>query len=54
MGRVYKVFDTEIKEKVALKLLKPEIVSNRDTWGLFLNLSMQDSVAGLIDKPQGT
>jgi serine/threonine protein kinase/tetratricopeptide (TPR) repeat protein len=25
MGRVYKVFDTEIKEKVALKLLKAEI-----------------------------
>ncbi len=25
MGRVYKVLDTEIKEKIALKLLKPEI-----------------------------
>jgi len=25
MGRVYKAFDTEIKEKIALKLLKPEI-----------------------------
>jgi serine/threonine protein kinase/tetratricopeptide (TPR) repeat protein len=25
MGKVYKVFDTEIKEKIALKLLKPEI-----------------------------
>jgi len=25
MGRVYKVFDTETKEKIALKLLKPEI-----------------------------
>jgi serine/threonine-protein kinase len=25
MGRVYKVFDREIKEKVALKLLRPEI-----------------------------
>ncbi|MBN2408965.1 MAG: hypothetical protein JXE07_04435 [Candidatus Aminicenantes bacterium] len=25
MGRVCKVFDTEIKEKIALKLLKPEI-----------------------------
>jgi serine/threonine protein kinase/predicted Zn-dependent protease len=25
MGRVYKVFDTEIKEKIALKLLRPEI-----------------------------
>ncbi len=25
MGRVYKVYDTKIKEKIALKLLKPEI-----------------------------
>jgi serine/threonine protein kinase/tetratricopeptide (TPR) repeat protein len=25
MGRVYKVFDTEIREKIALKLLRPEI-----------------------------
>jgi len=25
MGRVYKVFDTDIKEKIALKLLRPEI-----------------------------
>jgi serine/threonine protein kinase/Tfp pilus assembly protein PilF len=28
MGRVYKVHDTEIKEKVALKLLKPEIAAD--------------------------
>jgi hypothetical protein len=28
MGRVYKVFDKEIEEKVALKLLKPEIASD--------------------------
>jgi serine/threonine protein kinase len=28
MGRVYKVFDERIKEKVALKLLKPEIVAD--------------------------
>jgi tetratricopeptide (TPR) repeat protein/tRNA A-37 threonylcarbamoyl transferase component Bud32/TolB-like protein len=28
MGRVYKVFDEKIKEKVALKLLKPEISSD--------------------------
>jgi serine/threonine protein kinase/Tfp pilus assembly protein PilF len=31
MGRVYKVNDTEIKEKVALKLLKPEIGSDEKT-----------------------
>ena len=31
MGEVYKVHDTEIKEKVALKLLKPEIASNKKT-----------------------
>lgn len=29
MGRVYKVFDTEVREKLALKLIKPEIA--RDT-----------------------
>jgi serine/threonine protein kinase len=28
MGKVYKVFDTKIKEKVALKLIKPEIASD--------------------------
>jgi serine/threonine protein kinase/cytochrome c-type biogenesis protein CcmH/NrfG len=28
MGRVYKAFDKEIKEKVALKLLSPEIATN--------------------------
>jgi len=27
MGRIYKVHDTEIKEKVALKLLRPEIAA---------------------------
>jgi len=31
MGRVYKVHDTKIKEKVALKLLKPEVASDRET-----------------------
>jgi len=31
MGKVYKVFDTDIKEKVALKLLKPEIASDKET-----------------------
>ena len=29
MGRVYKVFDTKIKEKIALKLIKPEIASDQ-------------------------
>jgi serine/threonine protein kinase len=37
MGRVYKVFDTEIKEKVALKLLKPEIASNQEMIERFSN-----------------
>jgi serine/threonine protein kinase/Flp pilus assembly protein TadD len=37
MGRVYKVFDTEIKEKIALKLLKPEIASDRETIERFSN-----------------
>ena len=30
MGRVYKVYDRQIREKVALKLLRPEIASERD------------------------
>jgi len=37
MGRVYKVFDTKIKEKVALKLIKPEIASDKDTLERFSN-----------------
>jgi len=31
MGRVYKAFDTKIKEKIALKLIKPEIASDSET-----------------------
>jgi serine/threonine protein kinase/Tfp pilus assembly protein PilF len=31
MGKVYKVIDTKVKEKVALKLIKPEIASDRET-----------------------
>ena len=31
MGRVYKVYDTEVKEKLALKLLHPEIASDERT-----------------------
>ena len=31
MGRVYKVFDTEVREKLALKLLNPDIASDADT-----------------------
>jgi len=31
MGRVYKVYDTEVKEKLALKLLNPEIASDERT-----------------------
>ena len=37
MGRVYKVFDTEIKEKIALKLLKPEIAADQETIERFRN-----------------
>ena len=37
MGKVYKVFDKKIKEKVALKLLKPEIASDEETIGRFSN-----------------
>ena len=37
MGRVYKVYDTRIKEKVALKLLKPEIASDAETVERFRN-----------------
>jgi serine/threonine protein kinase len=44
MGRVYKVFDTDIKEKVALKLLKPEIAFDRETIERFSKL--RNSCAG--------
>ena len=37
MGRVYKVYDTEIKEKIALKLLKPEIGIDEETIERFRN-----------------
>jgi len=37
MGRVYKVFDTKIKEKVALKLIKPEVASDKETLERFSN-----------------
>jgi serine/threonine protein kinase len=37
MGRVYKVLDKEIEEKVALKLLKPEIASDEETIKRFRN-----------------
>jgi serine/threonine protein kinase/Flp pilus assembly protein TadD len=37
MGRVYKVFDTQIKEKTALKLIRPEIASDKDTIERFSN-----------------
>ena len=37
MGKVYKVFDTKIKEKVALKLIRPEIASDQDTIERFSN-----------------
>ncbi len=37
MGKVYKVLDTKIKEKVALKLLKPEIAADEKTIERFSN-----------------
>jgi serine/threonine protein kinase/Tfp pilus assembly protein PilF len=37
MGRVYKATDTKIKEKVALKLIKPEIASDKKTLERFGN-----------------
>ena len=37
MGRVYKVFDIEVREKLALKLLKPEIATDADTVERFRN-----------------
>jgi len=37
MGKVYKVFDIDIGEKVALKLLKPEIASDSETIERFSN-----------------
>jgi serine/threonine protein kinase/Tfp pilus assembly protein PilF len=37
MGTVYKVFDQEIKEKIALKLLKPEVAADEDTIERFRN-----------------
>ena len=37
MGRVYKVFDTKIREKIALKLIRPEVASDKDTIERFGN-----------------
>ena len=37
MGKVYKVFDKDIEDKVALKLLKPEIASDEETIKRFRN-----------------
>ncbi|UCE40381.1 MAG: protein kinase [Candidatus Aminicenantes bacterium] len=37
MGRVYKVEDTKIKEKIALKLIKPEIAKDKKTIERFNN-----------------
>jgi serine/threonine protein kinase/tetratricopeptide (TPR) repeat protein len=62
MGRVYKVFDTDIKEKVALKLLKPEIAADSETVERFSNeLKLarkirHKSVCGMFDlgKAEGT
>jgi len=37
MGKVYRVLDKKLKEEVALKLIKPEIASNRETIERFSN-----------------
>jgi serine/threonine protein kinase/Flp pilus assembly protein TadD len=37
MGKVYKVLDTEIKEKIALKLIKPEVAADKKTIERFRN-----------------
>ena len=37
VGKVYKALDTEIKEKVALKLIKPEIAADKKTIERFRN-----------------
>ena len=37
MGRVYKVFDSKIKEKIALKLIKPDIAADKSTIERFGN-----------------
>jgi serine/threonine protein kinase/tetratricopeptide (TPR) repeat protein len=37
MGRVYKVYDTEIKEKIGLKLLRPELGIDEETIERFRN-----------------
>ena len=37
MGRVYKVYDNDVMEKIALKLLKPEIAFDRETIERFSN-----------------
>jgi serine/threonine protein kinase len=37
MGKIYKVHDTKIKEKIALKLIKPEIAKDKKTLERFRN-----------------
>ena len=37
MGKVYKAYDTKIREKIALKLLKPEIARDKETVERFSN-----------------
>jgi serine/threonine protein kinase len=62
MGKVYKVFDSEIKEKIALKLIKPDVASDEDTIERFnneLRLARKvrhKNVSGMFDlgKAEGT
>ncbi len=37
MGRVYKALDTEVNEKIAVKLIKPEVAADKNTIKRFRN-----------------
>ncbi len=55
MGKVYKVFDTKIQEKIALKLIKPEVAADPETIERFSNelklarMVRHENVCGMFD-----